>query len=308
MGDFKNEFSWSVSRDATFKECKRKYYYAYYGYWGGWDRNNADYVTRTLYVLKQLQNRWLWKGSVVHHEIERVLKELVTTGRLVPFEKSVERVRTMMREGFRYSRDKLYWDHEGSMKNKTALFEHEYETATPDKVWKKNYDEVVECLKAFYESPVLEEIKNTSHDKIISIESMNGAYFSFSEDKYFVKLDLAYEKDGGIEIVDWKTGSSESGDFQFKLYTLYAAEELDVPHDTISLTEYKLQSGESAIHKFSKEDLAATEEYIKNSIQEMKDSLSDKAENAAVMKDFPRTEDEKICEYCNFKKICFDLE
>ena len=40
----------------------------------------------------------------------------------------------------------------------------------------------------------------------------------------------------------------------------------------------------------------------------MKDSLSDKAENAAVMKDFPRTEDEKICEYCNFKKICFDLE
>jgi CRISPR/Cas system-associated exonuclease Cas4 (RecB family) len=31
-------------------------------------------------------------------------------------------------------------------------------------------------------------------------------------------------------------------------------------------------------------------------------------ENAAVMKDFPRTEDEKICSYCNFRKICFDLD
>jgi CRISPR/Cas system-associated exonuclease Cas4 (RecB family) len=308
MGDFKNEFSWSVSRDAAFRECRRKYYYAYYGYWGGWDRYNSDHVTRTLYVLKQLQNRWLWKGSVVHHEIERVLKELVTTGRLVPFEKSVERVRTMMREGFRYSRDGLYWEHDGSMKNKTALFEHEYEAGTPDEVWKKNYDEVVECLKAFYESPVLEEIKNTPRQNIISIESMNGAHFSFSGDKYFVKLDLAYEKDGGVEIVDWKTGASEADDFQFRLYTLYAAEELEAPHDKISLTEYKLQSGESAVHRFTKDDISAAGEYIKNSIQSMRDCLSDPVENAALMKDFPRTEDEKMCSYCNFKKICFNLD
>ncbi len=84
MSDFKNEFSWSVSRDSLFKECRRKYYYNYYGSWGGWDKNHRDKTTRILYVLKSLQNRWQWKGSTVHHEIEKVLKELVSTGDLIP--------------------------------------------------------------------------------------------------------------------------------------------------------------------------------------------------------------------------------
>ena len=58
MADFKNEFSWSYSRDNLFQECKREYYYNYYGSWGGWEKNKADEITRTLYVLKNLQNRW----------------------------------------------------------------------------------------------------------------------------------------------------------------------------------------------------------------------------------------------------------
>ena len=32
--EFRNNFSWSVSRDSTFLECPRKYYFNYYGAWG----------------------------------------------------------------------------------------------------------------------------------------------------------------------------------------------------------------------------------------------------------------------------------
>ena len=55
--------------------------------------------------------RWMWKGNVVHHEIERILKELVSTGKLTPIEKSKERVTTLMRDGFKSSRDGQYWNH-----------------------------------------------------------------------------------------------------------------------------------------------------------------------------------------------------
>ena len=37
MADLVNEFSWSRSRDHTFQDCRRKYFYHYYGAWGGWD-------------------------------------------------------------------------------------------------------------------------------------------------------------------------------------------------------------------------------------------------------------------------------
>ena len=46
MGDLANEFSWSRSRDATFQDCKRKYFYHYYGSWGGWEADAAAEVRR----------------------------------------------------------------------------------------------------------------------------------------------------------------------------------------------------------------------------------------------------------------------
>lgn len=308
MSNFKNEFSWSNSRDTLFRECKRAYYYNYYGSWGGWDRDGADRVTRILYVLKNLQNRWQWRGSTVHHEIERILKELVTTGSLTAIEKSKQRVTELMREGFRASRDGLYWQKDGSLRDETALFEHEYKTLIPDEIWKKNYDEVISCLESFYRSPVVEEIKKLPKENVISIESMTAASLSFSTETIFVKLDLAYEAGGNIVIVDWKTGASEADRLQFQVYTIYAVEELDVSFDQISVIEYNLLGDGPAVHRFSDQELNDAADYINSSISEMKSYLADPDENVATMTDFPRTSNDRTCESCKFKKICFDLE
>jgi hypothetical protein len=36
MGELRNEFSRSKSRNEIFQTCPRQYYFNYYGYWGGW--------------------------------------------------------------------------------------------------------------------------------------------------------------------------------------------------------------------------------------------------------------------------------
>jgi len=308
LADFKNEFSWSYSRDNLFKECKREYYYNYYGSWGGWERDKADEVTRTLYVLKNLQNRWQWKGSAVHDEIERILKELVSTGRLIPFEKSRARVTEIMRNDFRSSRDRNYWNKSGSLRNEPGLFEHEYHPELPDHIWKKNYDEVIVCLENFYKSGVTDEIAELPKEVICSIESMTGAYFSFNTALYYVKLDLAYSIGDRIKIFDWKTGSGEADELQFLIYALYALEELDFELDKITVTELNLFEDYTKIHSFNVEQVEYAKKYINNSMENMKSFLSDPLENEAVMSNFPRTEDRKICELCNFQKICFDLD
>src|SRR3972149_4194087 len=128
MSGFKNEFRWPERRACFFKESRRWANYNYYGSWGGWDKNHRDKTTRILYVLKSLQNRWQWKGSTVHHEIEKILKELVSTGDLIPFEKSKNRVTELMRSDFRFSRDGLYWQKDGSLRNVTAVHDPEYKS------------------------------------------------------------------------------------------------------------------------------------------------------------------------------------
>ena len=308
MADFKNEFSWSYSRDNLFKECKREYYYNYYGSWGGWDKDKSDSVTRTLYVLKNLQNRWQWKGSAVHEEIERILKELVSTGKLTPLDKSKARVTEIMRNDFRSSREGAYWNKNGSLRNEPMLFEHEYRPDIPDQIWKRNYDEVILCLENFYESGVIEEISDLPKEVVCSIESMTGSYFSFNTELYYVKLDLAYTLGDRIKIYDWKTGSGNADDLQFLIYALYALEELDFDPDKISVTELNLFENYTETHTFSLEKINDAKKYINKSIEDMKSYLIDPDQNTAKMTDFPRTEDRKICELCKFQKICFDLD
>ena len=308
MSDFKNNFSWSVSRDNLFRECKRKYYYNYYGSWGGWERDTADEVTRTLYVLKNLQNIHMWKGSTVHWEIERVLKELSTTGNLTEKEKSINRVSELMREAYRSSRDGAYWNTKGSMKDVIALFEHEYKLDISNQRWRQNFDDTLMCIENFYNSEALKRIQKLPKESIISIESMTAAALSFTPETIFVKLDLAIETGDRIVIVDWKTGTGKSDELQFKVYTLFANEEYDIPPDQITATEINLMENEIYNHNYSPRELLDAQNYIVKSIDGMKSMLADQDENIANMTDFPRTDNQRICDSCNFKKICFDLD
>ena len=88
--EFKNDFSWSFSRDNAFNTCKRKYYYSYYGSWGGWNKD-ADELSKKLYMLNKMTSLPMLAGSKVHDEVERTLKVL-RYGRKADMDKSKENV------------------------------------------------------------------------------------------------------------------------------------------------------------------------------------------------------------------------
>ena len=70
---------------------------------------------------------------------------------------------------------------------------------------------------------------------------------------------------------------------------------------------YNLQDNKQYIHKFNEKEILETKEYIDSSMSKMKSYLYDPLNNSAEISEFPRTEDDWKCAYCNFKKICFDL-
>ncbi len=255
------------------------------------------------YVLKNLKNRWAWKGETVHHVIEDVLKSL-RNGQPVPLDTALARLTEIMRTNYKSSKAKKHWD---DPKNNLGLFEHEYEKSISDETWKEFHDSSAECLKNFYGSSLYEELKADDKKSWLLIEDLEE--FEFEKAKIFVKLDFARMKKGKVEIYDWKTGKndSEGAAVQIGAYAMYAMRKWNVPVSDVRAFLFNLASplpvaNEQTVNEALIKSTTAT---ISDSIHQMRELLVDPVKNIPKPRDiFSFTENTKLCGYCNFYKIC----
>ncbi len=298
--ELRNEFSWSRSRDGSFQECRRKYFYHYYGSWGGWDAGTSAEVRR-LYVLKQLASRQMWAGRTVHDAIEMALHAFAD-GREIPTEPFVRDVVERMRAEWRSSNGARYWDDPKTL----ALFEHEYRVDISREAWQAMSRNVENCLRNFFRLPLLATIRRTLPEHW-SIEHWSKV-FDFEGTPMWVAPDFGFWNDEGrLALVDWKTGGSsiEGGaSFQLGCYALYAAEVLGVEPKNVDLLEVNLREPEVTSHRWDDERLDAVREQLRLSIRSMRAYLAEPAENVARIEDFERTEELRICRWCNFRAVC----
>jgi hypothetical protein len=297
VADLANEFSWSRSRDSTFQECRRRYFYHYYGSWGGWEPA-ASPETRRLYVLKQLASRQMWAGRAVHDAVEMAL-HVFREGREVPVEAFVADVIERMRAEWRSSRAGRYRDEPRT----TALFEHEYAVDIKREAWQALSQNVGACLRNFFRLPLLAAIRKTPPEHW-SIEHWSKV-FDFEGTAVWVAPDFGYWTDEGrLALVDWKTGGGNGAGFQLGCYALYAHEVLKVPPAQVDLLEVNLREPAVNGHRWDDARLGEIKEQLRLSIRSMKAYLADPAANVALVADFERTEDLRICRWCNFRAVC----
>ena len=298
--EIKNEFSWSKSRDAVFRECLRKYFFTYYGSWGGW-KLDAPQITRELYILKRLQNRFLWIGSTVHSCIERSLKNLSQGIRPLSVEMIIKITIDKMRTDFASSRRKLYRQNPKTC----GLFEHEYNIEINNEEWKQITSRVETCLKNFYSSAIYQHLYKMPREYWLETEELSC--FFLDGVKIFVVLDCSYKKGEEIFIADWKTGKIDERDTNIQLacYALYAKDKWSIDFRKLNVTAFNLTENIQYNLKLSSDLVNGMREYIRGSISDMKKLLSSVEKNKAVEKDFPKTTNRNLCQRCNFRKICF---
>ncbi len=301
MSELQNEFSWSVSRNRIFTECRRAYYYRHYGSWGGWDAK-ADPRVRDIYMLKNLGNRWTLAGQVVHETVADVLNRH-RYGRETGREEAREAALERLRRGFQESRDGLY---RARPKKATGLFEHEYAVEVPDEAWQRIRDRVFRCLDNFYGSPVRKVILDTRIENWLPIDALDS--FQFEGTKVYVAPDFALKNEqGNALLIDWKTGrpGEDHDRMQLVCYGLFARDKWGVdPRRSIGELHYLL-TGDVEIVTLDEEALAEGTEHIRASIASMKALLTDPEANRAEEERFPRTEDRAVCAGCNFRRICW---
>jgi hypothetical protein len=299
MSALVNEFSWSRSRDAAFQECKRRYYYQYYGAWGGWEAA-ADPEVRRLYVLKQLSFRQQWAGRVVHDALELALGSF-RDGRALPVEPFVADVIHRMRAEWRSSRDGRYRENPRTC----ALFEHEYRVEVKAEAWQALSAGVALCLRNFFRLPLVASIRRTPPEHW-SIEHWSKV-FEFEGTQVWAAPDFGFwTEEGRLGLIDWKTGGSggDGAAFQLGCYALYAREVLGVPPGKVELYEVNLREPRVTRHDWDGDRLAGVQAQLRLSIRAMKAYLADPAANTAIIGDFERTEDRRICRWCNFRAVC----
>ena len=295
MAELANEFSWSRSRDNTFQDCRRRYFYHYYGSWGGWEAD-APAEIRRLYILKQLASRQMWAGRVVHDAIEMALHAFAD-GRELPVEPFIADVVERMRGEWRSSRAGRYRESPKTV----ALFEHEYAVDLKPEVWQALSRNVAVCLRNFFRLPLLAEVRKTPPEHW-SIEHWSKV-FDFEGTPVWMAPDFGFwTATAGWRLVDWKTGGADADGAAFQLgcYALYAAGDAGRGARAGRPLRGEPARAEVTPLRWDDERLEAIREQLRLSIRSMKAYLADPAANVAVIDDFETTEDLRICRWCNF--------
>jgi hypothetical protein len=206
-----------------------------------------------------------------------------------------------MRNEFRSSREKKYWE-----KPKTcALFEHEYGIEVTDQQWKEMAQNVETCLKNFYASDIYASLKSHGKEGWLEVEEFSS--FHLNRIRINVVIDCAVKEGNSIIIYDWKTGQALSEDLSIPLggYALYAMEKWNLPPDSLKVVEYNLFFNKGNSFSVTQGEVEGIKGYIKGSVKDMQSLLKDSENNIPLAEDqFSRVEDEGVISRCNFRKVC----
>lgn len=299
MPDFKNEFSWSFSRHTVFEDCPRKYWLNHYGFWNGWLRDSPPRA-QELYIQKNLVTRPMWLGTVVHDAAEGALKAF-RAGQFVGTDELVSKTLERAERDWTNSLNERY--RSDSPKKYPGFQEHYYQEEASEPI-ETVFTEIERQVRTLYENKIFRRILQVPN-RIQQIEDLN--VLPLHGVKVWVKLDvLMGDGQGGLVIVDWKTGrfhNSESVKTQLGIYGLYAKQELGV--SKLKMVHVNLRDNEFTTTVIDEEQLQRSEAFVRDSAAAMLKLLDNPDENQGSEESFERLpEGSKRCLSCRFRSDC----
>ena len=323
-----NMCRWSSSREATFAECRKKYWYTYYGAWEGWPktpfdtRTSVDPLASYLYMLKNIQPACMFLGSCVHKVIEEALESCSNTRRPPPEEQLIGKAHALLDKALNDSRSQKWKVHP---KHHCNLFEHYYGRPFGEADEKAMREKIQLCLTNWLASPCVRNIAMDPRAEWLGIES--NQTFTLEEGvEAIVVYDffLRWPKADGSKkmlIFDWKTGQeSQKIEAQLSAYALAATALFSIPLDSLILSPFYLIDGPTGYRKYgagqevalSQEQLLATKAKIVNSARSML-ALHPPAANDGVVPTpdpclFPYAEDRGRCRWCPYQQLCMTVD
>lgn len=304
MPPLKNTLSWSYTNMRAYAACQRQYWYKKFGGWNGWIEKDPQSERRITWLLGKVQNRWMWRGDVVHGMIEHLLRGWRAG---VEFDRAavLEDLVQTFRAGFRASREGRLL--RGNSKA-TGLAEHAFGEAVSNEEWKRLVDGASAMVERFLDSDVAAAARAVPADKWLSLEEL--LQVGIENATVYVKMDAAWHEGGRAVIVDWKTGKTETDgeghSLQLGLYSIYADETWGLP---AVVREVTLQDMTVREWEPTAADREALRERVATHISTIRGRTVETEHGIDADRDlFPPAPSAAACRGCAWRPICPDAD
>ncbi len=300
MATFKNEFSWSLSRNELFHYCPRKYFYNYYEYWDGW-LWNATPLKKKIYQLKKMSALDMWLGDVVHRCIKF---SILHKDKEAPF--LLESLQKRLAHDLALSLKNA----QGPIQPKNLLLLEHYKGLPVDEhYW---FEKGAALLNAYMQSTWYERLKTISANQFLYIDAddIKSMQFDVNGLRVYAIPDLCfYNSDGQLVLIDWKTGKERHTALspQLKIYALrlQLVDGIKPSDKSIQAYTHYIQTGTDVGRLIEEADIDEAYAIIEAGKQQMLALLDNEAENIPKpMAYFEKTEDTSKCALCPFQEIC----
>ncbi|MBI3852705.1 MAG: PD-(D/E)XK nuclease family protein [Verrucomicrobia bacterium] len=311
---------WSFSEGKLFRKCQRQWFF---------NKRLANAISkdprrREAYLLSKLSSISAWRGKVVDQVIEKVVVPALQRKIIVTLQTATQAAnkifdaqldfalnRRIREIGFKAS------EHEDDL---AAFFVVEYGGTPEQDEIDLARTEVLKALANLFQSSQFQEVRD-------NIKSANWLAaqcpitFRYMGATVRAVPDLiCLFRDKSPLIIDWKVHHFGVHDYYQQLVA-YAitltrcgehkglpAELRRHPAHTVRLVEAQLLTNEARTHLISEEDIQAVEDRMATEIQQMLLAVDGRENKELSAEDFPTTNWAGVCQTCNFRKLCFEVQ
>ncbi|NPV89968.1 MAG: DUF2800 domain-containing protein [Firmicutes bacterium] len=292
---------WSYSRREIFEQCPRRYYYEYYGS----SKRSAlsDPEKTNLRHLKGMQNRYQRAGTILHLVISTYLRH-AQKGNNWSLDRLINWSSKILRS------DRLYSNSDPDGKNPIKekyppilLREYHYRQKDVNLLYSDIEERLNSAIESFLKATVFSEFRDAGALPGALIEQ--NLRLQSLPCKVTGKLDLAYNSDRSITIVDWKLGASDGtgeDSLQLASYALWAIDNFGHTAETIRICKAYLQSEEIIDYKINDNVIRAANLRIQQDVERF--ILLHNYGDKGIRDAFTPCSQPGICSLCNFQILC----
>jgi hypothetical protein len=284
------------------------------------NHNSKDSLRRKAYLLKQLQTIYAWRGSLVDSVIQKQIIPKMIHHYLPSENQVLDYAVKLMDKQIAFGKEKKYLCTNITKSNSNgaycAFYEVEYGDELNEEKLQRAKNDVIISLKNLLHSDFIKDIAKDN----LYIIAQRELTFPFEKDVDISCTPdmIVFFKDKPPLIVDWKVHFSGNVDAWLQL-GIYAIALLKTkPHrdfpqhlchikcpSSIQLTEYQLLKNIQRKYSISSEDIADIEDYIFESVMQMKNLVNGRKYDKTDANQFQTARSPKTCEKCRFKKLCW---
>jgi CRISPR/Cas system-associated exonuclease Cas4 (RecB family) len=301
--DSLQNIEWSYSKREALEQCPLRYYYEYFGANKKIAKQEAEKAT--LHLLKESSNRYLRTGEILHLVIGKYFrKPQPTDSRPWTLERASYWAKRLLHDDQIHSRQYPNLPTYDARFPPVLLREYIHERAEADRLYEKAEANMLQAITTFFTDDRFAEFRRDGKSTDGVAEQM--IRLKTLPCKVIGKVDLAYEVDDRVTVVDWKSGRHDgSGEdsLQLAVYGLWAIEHFQCDVERLRVGKAYLASGNVTFFPINADILNAARIRIVQDAERM--IVMEKYGRESRSDAFTPCLNPAICRMCAFRGVCY---